>query len=150
VAGRGVSDRYLADRYRYVTGEQAPAWRWADGVHHARIAIAGFYLQFPLTGADLTNTVQYVGVRTPHHGFARAPSCAAWRAAVDAGHYRYVVTSRGGYFPPPGEPPEAGWTRSDPAARQIMRYSDTAVFELRGPLNPATCPAPSSPRSSGG
>lgn len=139
VAGRGIDDRYQAGRYRHQGGSLGAAWAWAQGVRGARIGVVGVYQQYPFTGADLSNFVQYVGVATPHHGFARAPSCQAWRAAVDAGRYRFVVTSRDGIFPPPGEPPEAAWTRSDPSAHQILRVGSTAVFALSGPLDPAGC-----------
>jgi hypothetical protein len=139
VAGRGLAERYQAGRYRHLPGDLAAAWAWAQNVHDARIGVVGLYQQYPFTGADLSNYVQYIGVTTAHRGFERAPTCAAFRRAVDAGRYRYVVTSRDGILPPPGEPPEAGWTRSDPAAVQILHQGDTAVFELTRPLDPAGC-----------
>ena len=140
VAGRGIDDRYARARFRALPGDLGAAWAWAQGVSGARIGVVGLYQQYPFYGARLDNYVQYVGVSTPHDGLARAPSCVTWRTAVDRGRYRYVVTSRDGIFPPLGEPPEAGWTRSDPAARQILHVGATAVFLLSGPLNPSGCP----------
>jgi hypothetical protein len=139
-AGRGVATRYERTRYRDVAAQLGPAWAWAQGVSHSRIAVVGLYQQYPFTGAHVDNMVQYVGVRTPHGGLARAPSCRVWRAAIDAGRYQYVVTSREGLvFDGPGEPPEAGWTRRDPSAHEVLHVGDTAVFRLSAPLNPDLC-----------
>ena len=139
VAGRGVAVRYAHGRYQHLHGELGPAWTWAQGVSHSRIGVVGLYQQYPFFGARLDNYVQYVGVATPHSGLARAPDCRVWRTAVNAGRYRFIVTSREGIFPPPGEPPEARWTRSDPAAREILHSGDTAVFRVTGAMHPAAC-----------
>ncbi|MHB8465673.1 MAG: hypothetical protein ACYDH6_02580 [Acidimicrobiales bacterium] len=140
VAGWGVTERYSRGRYRHFAGELGPSWQWAQAVSHSRIGVVGLYQQYPFFGAHLDNVVQYVGISTAHHGLARAPSCTVWRRSINAGRYRYIVTSREGIFPPPGEPPEATWTRSDPAARELLHTGDTAVFRITGPMHPASCP----------
>jgi hypothetical protein len=141
VAGDGVEARYRRSRYTHSTGELGLSWRWAQTVSHSRIGVVGLYAQYPYVGSDLTNYVQYVGVPTPHDGFARAPSCRSWRTAVDAGHYQYIVTSPADGIGPQPIPPEATWTSADPAAHIIVRSasSRTLVFRIDGNLNPATC-----------
>jgi hypothetical protein len=143
-------DSYLDRRYADRAAPLGPEYAWASGVHHARIAIAGFYTQYPLYGRDLTNRVQYVGAAGAHGGFAPLASCAAWRRALDAGRYRYVVTApvraqKSGVLEEPGsdvaEPPEAAWTRSSPAATAIVQSARNAtVFRLAGPLGTTGCP----------
>ena len=89
-----------------------PVATWADSVHRASIAIAGFNLQFGLFGRDVSNRVQYIGRRGPHGAFHESPSCTEWRRALRDGKYDYVVVSSqlgdaGAH--------EVAWTASDPA-----------------------------------
>jgi hypothetical protein len=65
---------------------------------------------------------------------------------VNAGHFRYVVTTPGRDFWEPKllvPSPEGRWTTSDPNARLIYSRralgQEIAVFELRGPLDPNGC-----------
>ncbi|GAC1534204.1 MAG: hypothetical protein NVS3B12_14620 [Acidimicrobiales bacterium] len=139
IAGSGVDQRFESARYRHAEGTLAPAWAWAQGVRHQRIGVVGLYQQYPFAGPDLSNHVQYVGVRTAHHGFARAPTCSSFRRALDAGTYRYIVTSSEGIEAPAVAPPESAWVRGDRHARQILAQGVTSVFELSGPLDPAAC-----------
>jgi hypothetical protein len=144
-AGYGEQDHYLTHRYENTGQVQdlAPALRWSRDVRGARIAVAGIravFTQYPFYGTDLSNRVQWLGVRGSHDAYQRIPDCPQWRRAVDAGGYTHVVTTFDPYLP--GDlhnSPEGRWTQSDPNARVVLRDGPVRVFELRGPLDPAGC-----------
>ena len=95
VMGLGVQSFYL--NHRYESASLQPPFGWAQSVSAARIGVAGTFtqLQYALYGRDLSNYVQYIGVRGPHGSYAPATTCAQWRRLVNAGRYNYVVTSTG-------------------------------------------------------
>src|SRR5581483_7172730 len=106
---------------------------------------------YPLFGLEDSNQVQYVGHRGAHGSFSAIRSCAAWRRALSAAKYRYVVTTPGRdpWRPRVLEPsPDGAWTATDSAARRVFSSralgQEIAVYELTGSLDPATCPASSS------
>ncbi|HEX8741541.1 MAG TPA: hypothetical protein VF712_00260 [Thermoleophilaceae bacterium] len=140
-AGYKAQDVYFDYRYADSASALALPFRWARGVHDARIGIVGFFLQYPLYGGDLSNRVQYVGVDGGDGEFRSVASCAEWRERLAAGDYDYVVTAPFNY--PWGAssayPREARWTETDPAARRIDRAGPLAIFELTGDPDPATC-----------
>ncbi len=120
------------------------ALRWARGVHESRIAVAGYrglLAQYGFYGSDLSNYVQWLGRPTAHDGFARIPTCSAWRRALNRGNYQYVVTT----FDPfsladvQGTPAELLWTRSDLAAKVVLKQGLVHVFRITRPMNPAAC-----------
>jgi hypothetical protein len=124
-------------------------WAWARNVDRARIGLVGTFggfFAYPLFGLDDSNRVQYIARAGPHSSFAPILTCRAWRAAVNAGHYRYVVTTpaRNPWTPHALEPsPEGAWTSSDPAAHLVLRrvadHQPISVFELSGPLDRGGC-----------
>jgi hypothetical protein len=124
------------DGGRHLQALQA-VYRWAATVHHARIAVGDLDEQYPLYGADLSNAVQYVGSHTAHHGFERAPTCQAWRRAVAAGRFTYIVTAKDRA---PGEPNEGRWTVGDPAVSEILHVGSARVFRVSGVLDASRCP----------
>jgi hypothetical protein len=138
---------YLRHRYASAYGPVGVyrVWRWARGLHHAQIALAGtfgFFYGYPLWGLDDSNRVAYMGRRGPHGSFRPITSCQAWRTALNRGHYQYVVTTaRAVFFTTRLVPsPEGNWTRSDPAARLVLAPSwAIRVFRLTGPLHPDRC-----------
>ncbi len=148
IAGWFVGDYYTA--HRYLASSPLPSiFHWAQGVRHARIGTVGNVLQYPLYGVAATNYVQYIGAHGPHGAFGPITTCAAWRRAVNAGHYRWLVLTPVSF---PLNPitkiaPEAAWTRSSPAATLVQREQaqvgvpgETAeLFRLTGALDPATC-----------
>ena len=142
----GTQD-YLRHRYAGRSGRFAvyTVWRWARGLHHAHIALAGtfgFFFGYPLWGLDDSNRVGYMGQRGPHGSFRPITSCRAWRAAVNRGHYQYVVTTAQAVFFTTQlvHSPEGDWTRTDPAARLILSPNwAIQVFRLTGPLHPERC-----------
>jgi hypothetical protein len=139
VAGAKAHDIYFD--HRYVDQPSALPYAWARDVSDARIGIVGFFLQHPLSGADLSNHVQYVGVDGGDGEFRSVASCAEWRRELADGDYDYVVTAPFNY--PWGAssayPREARWTETDPAATRIARSGSVAIFELRGEPRPERC-----------
>ncbi len=144
-AGYGEQRHYITHRYENSFGFQdlAGALRWARDVRDSRIAVAGIrgvFTQYPFYGTDLSNRVQWLGIRGPHDSYSRIPNCREWRQAIDAGSYRYVVTTFDPYLPGDSHnTPEGRWTQSDPAAKVIVHDGPVRVFELRGPLDPNGC-----------
>ena len=146
-AGYAEQDHYLTHRYEN-TGQVQDldeALRWSRDVRDARIAVAGIrgvFTQYPFYGTDLSNRVQWLGLRGPHDAYGRIPDCRQWRSEINAGGYTHVVTTFDPYLP--GEmrnSPEGRWTQAkdDPSARVVLRDGPVRVFELRGPLDPANC-----------
>jgi hypothetical protein len=154
VAGWPLQRHYLSKRYAGappppdqlgsgVPASLAAVFRWSRGLSHTRIGIVNFYLQYPFYGEDLSNRVQYVGRKRPHGGFAPVRGCSAWRAAVNAGRYRYVVTAPPGYpFAPPASktvPAEERWTRTRGTTEVLRVPGPLTVFRIDGRLGPAHC-----------
>ena len=149
-AGYAEQRQYI--RHRYVSGAAprslAPLWKWVRTVRHARIALVGTFggfFAYPLLGVDDSNEVDYVGHHGPHGSFTSITTCREWRRALDAGHYRYVVTtaSRNVWTHALGFSPEGDWTGEDPAARLVIArsaHAPVAVYRLRGRLDPDDCP----------
>jgi hypothetical protein len=151
IGGYPWQRHYLHDRYAFHPGVSYLSRVWAlfRGVHNARVGVAGTFggfFTYPLDGLDLSNRVQYIATRGPTGSFTPIGSCVAWRAAANAGRFRYLVTTpaRDPWDPKPlHASPEGGWTASDPAAHVVYRRDATGqpitVFELSGPLNPSRC-----------
>ncbi len=138
---------YLHGRYAFHRGVSslAPVWAFFRGLHRARVALVGTFggfFSYPLFGIDDSNRVEYLGHRGPRGSFTSIRSCSEWRAAVNAGHFRYVVTTpaRDPWHPKPLHPsPERRWTTTDASARLVYTHSafgqPISIFELRGPLH---------------
>ncbi len=138
---------YLRHRYtdKYERFAIYKVWRWARGLHHTQIALAGtfgWFFSYPLWGLDDSNRVGYMGQRGPHGSFRPITSCRAWRTALNHGHYQYVVTTARAVFftTQVVHSPEVDWTRTDPAARLVLSPNRAIhVFRLTGPLHPDRC-----------
>ena len=151
VAGYAWQRHYLRSRYSFTPGFNYLARTWAlfRHVSDARVGVAGTFggfFSYPLYGLDGTNHVQYIAQHGPHGSFTPITTCHAWRTAVDAGHYRYLVTTpaRDPWHPTLlSASPERGWTLSDPAAHVIYARramgQQITVFALSGRLDPAGC-----------
>jgi hypothetical protein len=145
VSGSFLQSFYLT--HRYATGNESTIYRWANTVHHAKVGVSGLILNYPLFGDDLTNQVVFVGVRTSHDYYSTPSNCAAWRKAVDAGPFHYVVVS--GPVTPSNAPNGSAdrWTKTDRSAHVVATaiaitingYVRTDVFALRGRLHPGQC-----------
>jgi len=147
-----VQRDYLRDRYRNDDPETAipgmhldSAYRWARGVHGARIGLVGTtagFLEYGFYGTDLSNRVRYLGATGPNGAFDAIPTCRGFRSAVDAAGLDYLVTSPSLNFIHPGDPissPEAGWLRGEPAVRPVLRSGPVTIWRVRGRLDPAAC-----------
>jgi len=120
-------------------------YRWARGIEGARIGVAGTTAEFAsygLYGTDLSNRVVVLGARGPHGAFNAIPTCAAFRAAVNAADLDYLVTSPFLNFLHPGDPipsPEARWLRGESALSPVLRSGEVTVWKVGGELDPAAC-----------
>jgi hypothetical protein len=135
--GFGLQELYLRERYAH-TRPLPNIYRWARDVENARIAVVGTVVQYPLYGTDLSNHVQYIGVRKDHGTYKPIEDCVTWRKTLNAGHYGYVVTAANPLFLD-DTPPEERWTSRDPAASLIVRDRASSLFRLDGRLDPAGC-----------
>jgi hypothetical protein len=119
-------------------------------VHHARIGASGPFLIYPLYGNDLTNAVDYVGDRTSHDYYSTPPNCVAWREAITAGHFQFVVVTDLENHGSASADSAVSWTRTDPSAHLITTAGSlfitgvlrTDVFAIRGKLHPGQCRRP--------
>jgi hypothetical protein len=139
--GYPVQRHYLENRYANPTfaapGLNA-AFEWADDISDVRIATTSTR-QYPLYGSDLSNLVQYVGEEQPNGGFTAPTSCKQWRHLLAEGGYDYVVTTRDRIEPnKPPYPASTRWTEGL-GVEEILRKPPTAVFKLKGPLDPSSC-----------
>ena len=120
-------------------------YRWARGIEDARIGLAGTtagFAGYGLFGTDLSNRVRYLGEEGPHGAFNAIPTCAKFRAAVDAADLDYLVTSPFLNFIHPGDPipsPEARWLRGEDAVSPVLHSGPVTVWKVSGALDPSAC-----------
>jgi Dolichyl-phosphate-mannose-protein mannosyltransferase len=156
--GYPVQRDYLRDRFLNADAETSipgmhldSAYRWARDVSDARIGLAGTtagFLEYGFYGADLSNRVRYLGVEGPHGAFNAIPTCAGFRAAVNAADLDYLVTAPFLNFIEPGKPvasPEARWLRGEGAVTPIDRSGPVTVWKVRRQLDPSACGPTNSP-----
>jgi len=143
LAGYPLQRHYLQGRYAdpsFTTPGLNAAFAWARDVSGTRIA-ATSTRQYPLFSTDLSNRVEFVGAERPHGGFEAPSTCRAYRRLLNEGDYDYVVASRDRIEAgKPPFPPQASWTEG-PGAEAVLRKAPTVVFELRGDLDPKSCPS---------
>ncbi|HEY6730787.1 MAG TPA: hypothetical protein VI039_07165 [Solirubrobacterales bacterium] len=151
--GYPVQRDYLEDRFANegVADERIPgmnldsAYRWARNVEDARIGLAGTtagFAGYGFYGTDLSNRVRYLGEDGPHGGFNAIPTCAGFRAAVNAADLDYLVTSPFLNFLHPGDPiasPEARWLRGEEAVEPVLRSGPVTVWRVDGALSADGC-----------
>ena len=155
VLGRAQETQYYKHHYRNVDhflqdGGPKEAYEFARRQSDKRIAIAGsgeiFFGQYGYYGKNIDNYVQYIGVKG-HDGTYRLPtSCAAFRTAIDAGDYDYLILSQytvdaeeSDYFEP-----VYAWIKNDPGVTKLIEETDIEpqsdyVFRIDGPLHPQDC-----------
>jgi hypothetical protein len=150
--GYPLQRHYLEQRFaNEVAAEAIPgmnldsAYRWARGVEDARIGLAGTsagFAQYGFFGPDLSNRVVYLGAKGPHGAFNAIPTCAGFRAAVNAAELDYLVTAPFLNFLHPGDPvpsPEARWLRGESAVKPVLRSGPVTVWRVDGELDPGAC-----------
>jgi hypothetical protein len=153
IAGYPLQRHYLHGRYAYEPNVSylARAWALFRTVHNSRVGVVGTFggfFSYPFYGADVSNRVTYVGQRGPHGSFTPITTCARWRTQVNSDHLKYLITTpaRDPWHPTVlTSSPETRWTATDPAATPVFAEQalgqPIVVFRLRGPLDPAGCPA---------
>jgi hypothetical protein len=150
--GYPLQRHYLDERFRNeVAAESIPgmsldsAYRWARGLEDTRIGLAGTtagFAQYGFFGTDLSNEVIYLGEDGPHGAFNAIPTCAGFRAAVNAADLDYLVTAPFLNFLHPSDPissPEARWLRGERAVSPVLHSGPVTVWKVRGDLYPAAC-----------
>ncbi len=84
----------------------------------------------------------------PHGAFNAIPTCAGFRAAVNAADLDYLVTSPFLNFLHPDEPmpsPEARWLHGEGAVAPLLRSGQVTVWKVDGELDPGGCGAANAP-----
>jgi hypothetical protein len=139
-----LQDTYQRRRYTS-TYPLTTIYRWAKHQHDQRIALVGMSLQYPLYGDDASNYVQYMGRRGPHGAFSSYTTCRAWRRALRAGRFDYVLLVPDAFGLIGQAPPrrELAWTRTDPHSRVVLeegpRGGQAVLIRLTGPPDPNDC-----------
>lgn len=127
------------------------AYRWARNIDHSRIGLVGTtagFAGYGFYGTDLTNHVTYLGQEGPHGAYNAIPTCAAFRAAVNAAGLDYLVTAPFLNFLHPGSPiasPEARWLRGEKAVQPILSEGKVTVWKVTGRLDPGACGSRNAP-----
>ena len=159
VIGYPLQRHYLDGRFANIGSkdEQIPgmgldsAYRWARDVDHSRIGLVGTtagFAGYGFYGTDLSNHVAYLGQEGPHGAFNAIPTCAAFRAAVNAAELDYLVTAPFLNFLHPGNPipsPEARWLRGERAVRPVLGEGHVTVWRVNGSLDPGACGSGNAP-----
>ena len=149
-----LEHRFLNDvpaRERIPGANLDSAYAWARDVGDARIGLAGTtagFLQYGFYGTDLSNRVVYLGKKGSHGAYNAIPTCAAFRAAVNAADLDYLVTSPFLNFIDTSAPipsPEAAWLHGDPAATPIAHDGPVTIWKLDGTLEASACNSANAP-----
>jgi hypothetical protein len=125
-----------------------PSFRWAKEISNARIALAGTAggsFQYAFYGDDSSNRVVYVGDPGPRGSFNPIETCTAWRQAINAGGFDYLITTPTLNFNTHGLgfAPERGWTVPGPGTTEILRDGPVSIFRIDGTLPLSGCKAKS-------
>lgn len=139
-----LRDRYRTDDFRSQGLNGAAAW--ASDLQDRRITTT-LVLLYPLYGTDLSNRVEYLGMRVPDGGFIRPRTCVEWLNVINRGRFDYlVVNDRPGVLDLDSAKDLAGTN-----ARLVLERKLIEVFRLEGPLGRSACSSihhePRSPRS---
>ena len=144
-AGFVVQRHYLERRYTHLSADLniAEVVEKAQDLRDARIAISGVrgvFNQYAFSGTDLSNHVQWLGIRGEDEAFLRIGDCRTWRTEVNEGDYDYVVTMYDPFLPGALTDTKEGlWTREDPGAEEVLRDGPVSFFRINEPLDPAAC-----------
>ncbi len=157
--GYPVQRHYLESRFandgpreEWIPGmDLDSSYRWARGIEDARIGLAGSsagFSGYSFYGTDLSNEVVYLGQPGPHGAFNAIPTCAGFRAAVNAADLDYLVTSPFLNFLHPSQPvdsPEARWLRGEDAVEPVLRSGRVTVWKVTGKLDAGGCTGANAP-----
>ncbi len=117
VGGRHEQQAYARIQYAATAFSEpvAPIANRLRTVHDARIAVVGLSENYPLTGRDLSNRVEYPAGRDEAR-FLPYSSCRGWLLALRNGRYDYVVIAREST----AAARAATWTGRYPGARKVL------------------------------
>jgi hypothetical protein len=133
--GYAANKSYLRDRYHDLADSKGALYASLQDQSGVRIGVIGTAL-YPFLGPTFTNTVSYIGETEAHHAFVDYPTCSAWRAAVVAGGYAYIVIETSAGNPPP---PQLDWAQSDPDVTPVVTNDAGGVFEVGPGFGSALC-----------
>jgi hypothetical protein len=155
VLGRAQQVQYAEQHYQNplpFLGEGGPreAYSFAHDLQDQRIGIIGssqiIFGQYGFYGADLSNHVQYIGVKGPNGTYRLPTGCPQFRRAVNEGEYDYVVMSENTQDSPQSEYwfPIFAWSKTDPALELVVEERNVTpqpdfVFKVNGKMDPAGC-----------
>jgi len=155
VLGRAQQVQYEEHHYTRPSlflqdGGPQKAYTLIRAQHDKRIGISGsgeiFFGQYGYYGADLSNTVRYIGVPGPHGAYRLATTCRQFRRQINAGDYDYVVISQYTQDSPDAQYryPIRAWTKDDPALKLVLQEPTITpqpdyVYKVLGRVNPAGC-----------
>lgn len=134
--GYPAQKQYLRDRYQSSANPQEALYASLQEKSGVRIGVVGTAL-YPFLGPTFTNTVDYIGEAGPDHAFLDYSGCDAWRAAVVAGNFAYVVIE---LTPGQAPPPALGWAQTDPSAAPLLTDEAGSVFAVGPDFGSASCP----------
>lgn len=155
VLGRAQQVQYAEQHYQNplpFLGEGGPreAYTFAHDLQDQRIGIIGssqiIFGQYGFYGADLSNHVQYIGVKGPNGTYRLPTSCPQFRRTVNEGDYDYVIMSQYTQDSPAAEYwyPIYAWAKTDPALELVVAERNITpqhdfVFKVNGKMDPAGC-----------
>jgi hypothetical protein len=155
VLGRAQQVQYADHHYTKSTlflqeGGPQKAYDYARRLQNQKIGIAGsseiIFGQYGFYGGHLNNSVQYVGVPGPHGAYRLAETCHAFRRAVNAGEYDYLIISKYTQDSPdaPFWYPIYAWVKDSPALKLVVEEPDIVpepdyVYKVVGKLDPNEC-----------
>ena len=131
VLGRAQEVQYAEQHYMNpmpFLGEGGPrkAYDFARKQQDKRIGIIGsseiIFGQYGFYGADLSNRVQYIGVKGPNGTNRLATSCRQFRRLINAGDYDYLIMSQYTQDSPEADYriPIYAWVKDDPALKLVI------------------------------
>ncbi len=155
VLGRAQEVQYAEQHYVNplpFLGEGGPrkAYEFARKQEDRRIGIIGsseiIFGQYGFYGADLSNEVQYIGVKGPNGTYRLPTSCRQFRQVVNEGDYDFLIMSQYTQDSPTAEYwyPIYAWSKGDPALELVIEEpaifpQPDYVFKVNGELDPAGC-----------
>jgi hypothetical protein len=161
VLGRAQQVQYAEQHYVNpdpFLGEGGPkkAYEFTQKLRDKRIGIIGssqiIFGQYGFYGNDVSNDVEFIGVKGPHGANRLPTSCEQLRRLINEGGYEYLVMSQytqdtGPYnagIPNPYQFPVYAWVKGDPAVKLMVKDTEASpqpdyVFEVNGELDPSAC-----------
>lgn len=161
VLGRAQQVQYAEQHYVNpdpFLGEGGPkeAYEYTQKLQDQKIGIIGssqiIFGQYGFYGNDVSNHVEYIGVKGPHGANRLPTSCEQLRTLINEGEYDYLVMSQytqdtGPYnagIPNPYQFPVYGWVKGDPAVETVVEDFKASpqpdyVLKVNGKLDPSAC-----------